>query len=61
MAQKKRGGRRPGAGAKPMPVAERREKRLMLSLTPGEYARLRRAAGRQPLAVFARATPCWLI
>lgn len=56
MARRNRGGRRPGAGAKPKPEIERRDKRVMLSLTPSEFARLRRAAGRQPMAVFARET-----
>jgi hypothetical protein len=28
----------------------------MLSLTPREFARLQRAAGREPVAVFARVT-----
>jgi hypothetical protein len=54
MARKKRGGRRPGAGPKPKPATERRDKRVMLSLTPREFARLQRAAGRRPVAVFAR-------
>jgi hypothetical protein len=54
MVKRNRGGRRPGAGAKPKPVDERRDKRVMLSLTAEEYARLRRFAGHQPVAVFAR-------
>jgi hypothetical protein len=56
MAKRNRGGRRPGAGAKPKPAGDRRDKRVMLSLTAGEYARLRTAAGRQPVAAFARET-----
>lgn len=54
MPKRNRGGRRPGAGPNPKPAAERRDRRVMLSLTPGELARLRRAAGREAVAVFAR-------
>lgn len=54
MAKKHRGGQRPGAGAKPKPDAHRRSKRVMLSLTAKEFARLQRAAGRRRISVFAR-------
>lgn len=56
MRKGRRGGSRPGAGPKPKPDGERRDERVMLSLTPRELARLRRAAGRLPIAVFARET-----
>ena len=54
MAKTHRGGRRPGAGAKPKPATQRRTKRVMLSLTAREFARLQRAAGREPVAAYAR-------
>ena len=50
----RRGGARPGAGAKPKPLAELRRNRVVLHLTDAEHRELRRAAGRTQLGTFIR-------
>ena len=49
-----RGGRRPGAGRKPLSVTERQRNRIMLSFTDAEYEKLEAAAEDQPVAAYAR-------
>jgi len=49
-----RGGARPGSGPKPKTAAQRRRNRVVLNLTDGELARLRRAAGKEQLSTYMR-------
>ena len=56
MAQRKsgHGGARPGSGPPPLPLSEVRRNKLVLFLTDGELARLRKAAGQGRPSTFAR-------
>ncbi len=54
MAKSRRGGFRPGAGAKPKPTEEHRRNRIMLNLLDDEYERLVDAAGEETPASYAR-------
>ena len=49
-----RGGRRPGAGRKPISVTERQRNRIMLGFTDSEYEQLEKAAEDEPVASYAR-------
>lgn len=46
--------RKKSLGPKPKPPAEKQSEKILLSVTPAEYALLKRAAGKQPLATFIR-------
>ena len=54
MAKKRRGGARPGAGAKPKPKDEKQSRQVMLTFTDEEYDQLTWTAGDQPLATYIR-------
>ena len=49
-----RGGARPGAGAKPKALAERRRNRVVLNLTDSELREVRKAAAGQQMSAFIR-------
>ena len=49
-----RGGARPGSGRKPLPIAKKRRKRLMINLTDAEYRDLVRAASDESPSSFVR-------
>ena len=48
------GGVRPGAGRPRLPADEKRSEKILLALTAGEILALRRAAGEEAVATFAR-------
>ena len=50
----RKGGRRPGAGRKPLPPEIALRNRVVLKLTDGEHAQLVEAAGDEPLATYVR-------
>ena len=54
MKKQGRGGARPGAGRRALPVEERRRNRVMLNLTDAELEALERAAHGRPVAELAR-------
>lgn len=43
-----------GIGRPPFPASKLRSHKVLVSLTPGELVVLKRAAGREPLAVYLR-------
>ncbi len=44
------GGPRPGSGRKPLPAAEKRTERIMISITPEEKRELESAAGSRSVS-----------
>jgi len=52
--KRQRGGARLGAGRKPIPASQRRERSVILRFTEAEYKNLEDAAGKDRVAIFAR-------
>lgn len=51
---KKKGGARPGAGRKRVPIKIKQRRRVVAMLTDAEFSALKSAAGKEPLSAYVR-------